>query len=84
IAFKVGRFIDVDENTKVFNRCDVARVMVLTKESNLIDSVMAVKVLGKQFDIRILEETGGGPVVGGGCGKGCLVWQGDKSSQASD
>jgi hypothetical protein len=58
LAFKYGRFIEVDETTHQFKRCDYARVKVLTNESSAIDSVMAIKVLGRRFDIRVMEEIG--------------------------
>jgi hypothetical protein len=74
----------VDEATLLFKRCDVARVKVVSKEVNIIDSFMAVKVNGEQFDIRVIEELGG--VYGGGNG-GWKVdpgWQEDQSSKASE
>jgi hypothetical protein len=59
LAFKFGRFIDIDEDTKNLNRCDVARVRILTGERRLVDAVMAVKMLGQRYDIRVVEENGG-------------------------
>jgi hypothetical protein len=47
LAFKFGRFIEVDESTKDFKRCDFARVRILTSVETTIDSSMAVSVLGK-------------------------------------
>ncbi|MCI27514.1 DUF4283 domain protein, partial [Trifolium medium] len=58
IAFKFGRFIEVDEKTKHMLRCDVARVKTVTGGKKIIDSSMAVKVKGQRFEIRVLEETG--------------------------
>jgi hypothetical protein len=58
LAFKYGRFIEVDECTHHFKRCDFARVKVLTNERSIIDSTMAVKVLGVRFEIRVMEEGG--------------------------
>jgi hypothetical protein len=83
LAFKFGRFIEVDEDTQQFKRCDVARVKVVTKDIKLIDSSMAVKVRGKRFDIRVMEEWGGGSVIGGGCVKMGVGWQDDQTSRAS-
>jgi hypothetical protein len=54
LAFKFGRFIDIDEDTKNLNRCDVARVRILTGERRLVDAVMAVKMLGQRYDIRVV------------------------------
>jgi hypothetical protein len=59
IAFKFGRFIDVDTNTKRLVRCDTARVSIVTSENKLIDSCLLVTVRGKRFQIRVIEETGG-------------------------
>jgi RNA recognition motif-containing protein len=58
IAFKYGRFIGVDDSTKEMRRCDVARIKITTNDKVAIDSSMAVKVLGRRFDIRIMEEVG--------------------------
>jgi hypothetical protein len=58
-------------------------VKVVTKDSKLIDSSMAVKVRGKRFDIRVMEEWGGGSVIGGGCVKMGVGWQDDQTSRAS-
>jgi hypothetical protein len=58
LAFKFGRFLEVDEKTKTMARCDAARVRILTGERKLIDATMAVKVLGQRFDIRVVEELG--------------------------
>jgi hypothetical protein len=41
MAFKFGRFIDVDQMTINVVRCDVARIRILTGERKLIDSSMA-------------------------------------------
>ncbi|MCI24111.1 hypothetical protein A2U01_0045294, partial [Trifolium medium] len=84
LTFKFGRFIEVDEGTKLFNKCDVARVKVVTKEKAPVDSVMEVKVQGKRFDIRVMEEIGGWTENGSFCGKRCPGWQGVQSSRASD
>jgi hypothetical protein len=58
LAFKYGRFLEVDENTKDFKRCDMARVKILTAEKTAIDSYMVVSVLGRRFEIRVFEESG--------------------------
>jgi hypothetical protein len=59
VAFKYGRFIDIDENTKSLKRCDVARIKIVSGEKKLVDSVMAVLIQGRRFDIRVVEESGG-------------------------
>ncbi|PNX63821.1 hypothetical protein L195_g061812, partial [Trifolium pratense] len=82
LAFKYGRFIEVDENTLQLKRCDVARVKVVTKELKLIDSVMAVKVCDKRFEIRVIEETGDWSDGGGGSKVG-TGWLEEQSSRAS-
>jgi hypothetical protein len=56
IAFKHGRFLEVDDNTKEMKRCDVGRIKILTNDKAAIDTSMAVKVLGKRFDIRIWKK----------------------------
>jgi hypothetical protein len=56
IAFKHGRFLEVDDSTKEMKRCDVARIKILTNDKAAIDTSMAVKVLGKRFDIRIWKK----------------------------
>jgi hypothetical protein len=58
LAFKFGRFVEVDEPTKSLERCDVARVKVVSAEKKLIDSSLTVSVKGRQFGIRIIEEAG--------------------------
>jgi hypothetical protein len=81
LAFKFGRFIDVDQMTINMVRCDVARIRILTGERKLIDSSMAVNVLGQRFDIRVVEENGGW--VEGGCGGKARDGVEDVSSRAS-
>jgi hypothetical protein len=83
LAFKHGRFIEVDDDTLNFKMCDVARVKVLTKESKTIYTMMVVKVLGKKFEIRIVEECGGRRLVGGGVEKVGIGWQDDQTSRTS-
>jgi hypothetical protein len=84
LAFKFGRFIELDESTLNFNRCDVPRVKILTAQKQAIDSSMAVKVLGRKFDIRVIEEVGGGEQTGGrGVPRGCEAWHDDEASRAS-
>jgi hypothetical protein len=83
LAFKHGSFIEVDNDTLNFKRCDVARVKVLTKEPKTIDTMMVVKVLGKKFEIRIVEECGGRRLVGGGVEKVGIGWQDDQTSRTS-
>jgi hypothetical protein len=73
----------VDEDTKTFKRCDVARVKVITKESKLIDSLMVIKVEGKRFEIRVIEETMDTLFPGGGYTMGAPGWQEEQSSKAS-
>ncbi|GAU49741.1 hypothetical protein TSUD_43280 [Trifolium subterraneum] len=58
LAFKFGSFIEVDDATKSMNRGDYARIRIATKKLSLIDSTMNVSVLGKRFEIRVLEEVG--------------------------
>jgi hypothetical protein len=82
LAFKFGRFIEVDQMTRNMTRCDVARIRVLTGERKLIDSSFAVKVLGKRFDIRVVEENGG-CMEEGGCRVMAVVSGGEASSKAS-
>ncbi|GAU32574.1 hypothetical protein TSUD_218310 [Trifolium subterraneum] len=83
LAFKYGMFIEVDEKTAQFKRCDVARVKVVTKETKLIDSTMVVKVRDKRFEIRVIEETGGWVELGGGSMKAIPGWDEEQSSKAS-
>ncbi|MCI81359.1 hypothetical protein A2U01_0102632, partial [Trifolium medium] len=47
------------------------------------DSSMAVKVLGKRFDIRVIEESSFQPEIDRRWSYGCKDWQGDHSSRAS-
>jgi hypothetical protein len=37
LAFKFGRFIDIDEQTKNMEKCDFTRVKLLTGEMKVID-----------------------------------------------
>ncbi|MCI70719.1 hypothetical protein A2U01_0091982, partial [Trifolium medium] len=55
VAFKFGRFIEVDDTTKQFKRCDMARIKVVTSEKRVVDASMKVKVLGKIYVIRVIE-----------------------------
>ncbi|MCI19365.1 hypothetical protein A2U01_0040521, partial [Trifolium medium] len=82
LAFKYGRFIEIDENTMQIKRCDVARVKIVTKKLKVIDSVMAVKVGDKRFEIRVIEETGDWSDGGGGLKVGS-GWLDEQSSRAS-
>jgi hypothetical protein len=68
-------------------RCDVGRIKILTNDKAAIDTSMAVKVLGKRFDIRILEELGEVVAVKQSLGLdkgGGGVCSGAQSSRASD
>jgi hypothetical protein len=80
LAFKHGRFIEVDESTKLFQRCDVARVKVVTNKTHAIDSFMPVQVNGRRFDIRIMEELSDTQLSGGEMIKVAPGWQEDQSS----
>ncbi|GAU38294.1 hypothetical protein TSUD_157790 [Trifolium subterraneum] len=84
VAFKFGRFIEVDEYTKQFKRCDVARIKVVTNALSVVDTSMKVSVLGKIYVIRVIEETEEWFERGGGDRKKGAFWQGDASSRASD
>jgi hypothetical protein len=55
LAFKFGRFIEVDEKSMKMVQCDFARVRILTSDKKIIDSSMEVKMLGVRFDIRVVE-----------------------------
>ncbi|GAU42410.1 hypothetical protein TSUD_324650 [Trifolium subterraneum] len=81
LAFKFGRFIEVDEQAKQMKRLDTARIKILTGVSKLIDSSMAVKVQGRRFDIRVVEDMGGWPDGGSLCGRRWDV-EDDGSSRA--
>ncbi|GAU40140.1 hypothetical protein TSUD_163090 [Trifolium subterraneum] len=59
LTFKFGRFIEIDGQTKKMERCDVARIKILTEERKTIDSFMAVLVKGQRFEIRVVEDLGG-------------------------
>lgn len=83
LAFKNGRFIEVDDATNHFKRCDLARVNVVTKESKTIDPTMAVKVLGKRFEIQIVEEFGDGSLLGDEGTKVGIGWQDYQTSRTS-
>jgi hypothetical protein len=83
IAFKHGRFIEVDGNTKEMRRCDVARIKIVTNFKAMIDSSMAVKVLGRRFDIRIMEEVGEVSSTDWSGVKGGVRWPDNLSSRAS-
>jgi hypothetical protein len=58
LAFKFGRFVEVDEITRTMRRCHVARVKIVSGEKKLIDSSLTVSVKGLQFVIRVIEEVG--------------------------
>jgi hypothetical protein len=83
LTFKNGRFIEVDNATNHFKRCDLARVNVVTKESKTIDTTMVVKVLGKRFEIQIVEEFGDGLLLGDGGTKVGIGWQDYQTSRTS-
>jgi hypothetical protein len=83
LAFKYGRFIEVDDCTHKFKRCDFARVKILTNERAVIDSSMAVKVLGRRFDIRVMEEASFDSDMNKVCVKRGIGWPEELSSRAS-
>ncbi|GAU09987.1 hypothetical protein TSUD_393040 [Trifolium subterraneum] len=83
LAFKYGRFIEIDANTSNLKRCDVARVKIVTKNPKLIDSVMVVKVCDQRFEIKVLEESGNWSEDGRGCLNFSPGWQEEQSSRAS-
>ncbi|MCI32313.1 hypothetical protein A2U01_0053526, partial [Trifolium medium] len=62
----------------------MARIKVVTSENRVVDASMKVKVLGKIYVIRVIEETEDWVVSGGGDRKRGTFWQGDSSSRASD
>jgi hypothetical protein len=84
LAFKFGRFIEVDDTTLNFKRCDVARIKILTAQKACIDASMAVKVLGRRFDIRIIEELGGEQTVATVVERGSEDWKDEEASRVSD
>jgi hypothetical protein len=83
IAFKFGVFTEVDLSTKNLLRGDFARIKVVNNKQTTIDSSMAIKVLGKKFIIRVMEE--GGVAVDGGnrCCGSCVGWRQGTSSRGS-
>jgi hypothetical protein len=83
VAFKHGKFIDVDPSTRDMLRCDYARIKIVINKLALIDASMTVKVLGKNFVIKVMEEIGGNEVVGGRLGCDCARWREEVSSRGS-
>jgi hypothetical protein len=83
LAFKFGRFVAMDDTTRNFKRCDVARVKVLTAQKAIIDASMAVKVLGRRFDIRVIEELGGEDLEATTVARGGEDWKDDEASRVS-
>jgi hypothetical protein len=72
----------VDEKSLKMVQCDFARVRILTSEKKIIDSSMAVKVLGVRFDIRVMEESGGWTESCGGFAPKLCENAGESSSHA--
>jgi hypothetical protein len=85
IGFKFGTFVGVDAVTKNMERGDIARINILTDKLHLIDSSLAVFVLGKKFVIRIMEEVGGGreDEMDRRCCGDCARWREEPSVKGS-
>jgi hypothetical protein len=83
LAFKFGYFVEVDEPTKNFQRCDMARIRIGSSQQNLIDAKMVVAVLGKRFEIKVLEEIGGSGDDGVRNRCGCMGYNEPASSRGS-
>ncbi|WJX89444.1 hypothetical protein P8452_71443 [Trifolium repens] len=58
IGFKYGTFIQVDNPTKNLLRGDRARIKIVTSLKEVVDSTVCVSVMGKKFNIRVMEEVG--------------------------
>jgi hypothetical protein len=83
VAFKFGRFVEVDLPTKNMERWDMARIKIVTENTRTIDASMFVSVMEKKFTIRVMEE--GGVVAEGGlkCCGGCKGRGDGESSRGS-
>jgi hypothetical protein len=86
IGFKFGTFVQVDSSTKNLIRGDLARIKITTENMQMIDSSLAITVMGKKFVIRILEEVGEGMegLMGRRCVGECLRWRDKPSCRGSN
>jgi hypothetical protein len=83
IAFKHGIFVEVDANTKSMLRVDVARIKIVSSKLSFIDASMTVKVLGKEFVIKVIEEGWGYDEGERMNGCKCAGWREGGSSRGS-
>jgi hypothetical protein len=83
LGFKFGTFIEIDEDTKIMARGDVARIKIATQSCKMIDSTLSVSVLGDKFGIRVMEEVGALRVEEVRCCVGCHKEEEVRSSQNS-
>jgi hypothetical protein len=86
IGFKFGTFVEVDSSTKNLIRGDLARIKITTENMQMIDSSLAITVMGKKFVTRILEEVGEGMegLMGRRCVGECLRWRDEPSCRGSN
>lgn len=56
MCVQFGRFVNVDDSTESKERLDVARVMVSSNSLNQINKAFKVRIDGKVFSIRVVEE----------------------------
>lgn len=51
-----GRFVTMDSSTMFKKRFDVARVMIQTSSSEVVNRILKVKINGDFYAIRVVEE----------------------------
>jgi hypothetical protein len=98
LAGRFGVFLDFDEATIAKHRLDMARVKLRTVRRSLIDTVVQLLVMGRTFDVWVVEERccceEEGRVVEEevfedssglpSSNSGAVVWQGQKEDLFSD
>jgi hypothetical protein len=83
LGFKFGTFIEVDSDTNQMLRGDLARIKITTEKLLLIDSSVTVSVLGKHFEIYVVEEGAARVVSDRICCDGCKGWRGEGTNKQS-
>lgn len=53
----MGSYLYFDDNTRLQQKMDVARILVRTKYSNILNDVMEVLINNVSFKINIVEDS---------------------------
>ncbi|CAL0314035.1 unnamed protein product [Lupinus luteus] len=56
VAESCGKFVKIHEETKNKKRLDIGRILITTDVRFMIDNVVVVKIDGRNYEIRMVEE----------------------------